>query len=199
MARDRDVAAFGERAQGYDEGWRGRLHHQIADRTADLARTCVPAPRRILDVGCGTGYLLGRLAACAPQAGVLAGIDAAPAMIEVARDAAADDRLRFVVGTAERLPWPAATFDLVVSTTSFDHWADQRAALAECARVLAPGGCLVLADLFSVLLLPTLLAGRRGKARTRRRAAHLLTVAGLHSPHWHRLYAVIIQAVTATK
>jgi hypothetical protein len=101
--------------------------------------------------------------------------------------------------TAERLPWPAASFDLVVSTTSFDHWADQRAGLAECARVLAPGGCLVLADLFSVLLLPTLLAGRGGKARTRRRAAYLLTVAGLHSPHWHRLYAVIIQAVTATK
>jgi SAM-dependent methyltransferase len=38
---------------------------------------------------------------------------------------------------AERLPWPAATFDLVVSTTSFDHWTDQRAGLAECARVLA--------------------------------------------------------------
>jgi SAM-dependent methyltransferase len=85
-------------------------------------------------------------------------------MIEVARDAAAaDGRLRFVVGTAERLPWPAATFDLVISTTSFDHWADQRAGLAECARVLVPGGCLVLADLFSVLLLPTLLAGRPGQ------------------------------------
>jgi ubiquinone/menaquinone biosynthesis C-methylase UbiE len=199
MARDRDVAAFGERARGYDLGWRGRMHHQIADRTADLALTCMPAPKRILDVGCGTGYLLSQLAARAPQAQVLAGIDAAPAMIEVARAAAADGRLRFAAGTAERLPWPAATFDLVVSTTSFDHWVDQPAGLAECSRVLAPGGCLVLADLFSVLLLPTLLAGRRGKARTRRRAAHLLTAAELHSPQWHRLYAVIIQAVTATK
>jgi ubiquinone/menaquinone biosynthesis C-methylase UbiE len=130
------------------------MHHQTADRTADLALTCVPAPRRILDVGCGTGYLLGRLAVRAPQAEALAGIDAAPAVIGVAGDAAADDRLRFVVGTAKRLPWPAASFDLVVSTTSFDHWADQRAGLAQCARVLAPGGCLVLADLFSVLLLP---------------------------------------------
>ena len=164
MSRDRDVAAFGERAQGYDQGWRGQMHHQIADRTADLALTCVPAPKRVLDVGCGTGYLLGRLAARAPQAEILAGIDLAPAMIEVARAAAADDRPRFVAGTAERLPWPAASFDLVVSTTSFDHWADQRAGLAECARVLAPGGCLVLADLFSALLLPTLLAGRRSKA-----------------------------------
>ena len=199
MARDRDVAAFGERAQRYDEGWLGQLHHQIADRTADLALTCVPAPRQILDVGCGTGYLLGRLAARVPQAGVLAGIDASPAMIEVASGAAADDRLRFVAGGAERLPWPAATFDLVVSTTSFDHWADQRAGLAECARVLVPGGCLVLADLFSVLLAPTLLTGRRGKARTKRRATRLVMAAGLHSPQWHRLYAVIIQAVTATK
>ena len=199
MARDRDVAAFGERAQRYDEGWLGQLHHQIADRTADLALTCVPAPTRILDVGCGTGYLLGRLAAHVPQAGALAGIDAAPAMIRAATDAATDDRLRFLVGTAERLPWPAATFDLVVSTTSFDHWADQRAGLAQCAQVLAPGGCLVLADVFSVLLLPTQLAGGRGKARTKRRATQLVTEAGLHSPHWHRLYATIIQAVTATK
>jgi ubiquinone/menaquinone biosynthesis C-methylase UbiE len=199
MAGDRDVAAFGRRAPRYDEGWRGRLHHQIADRTAGLALACVPAPRRILDVGCGTGYLLGRLAADAPQAEALAGIDAAPAMIEAAKAAATDDRLRFVVGTAEQLPWPAGTFDLVISTTSFDHWADQDRGLAQCARVLAPGGCLVLADLFSVLLLPTLLAARRGKARTKRQATQLLTSAGFRTPHWHRLYAVIIQAVTATK
>ena len=199
MSRDRNVAAFGRRAQRYDEGWLGQLHHQIADRTADLALACVPEPRRILDVGCGTGYLLGRLAARAPEAEGLAGIDAAPAMVKAARGAATDDRLRFVVGTAERLPWSAASFDLVVSTTSFDHWADQRAGLAQCARVLEPGGYLVLADLFSVLLLPTLLAGRRGKARTKRRATQLVTAAGFHSPHWHRLYATIIQAVTATK
>jgi ubiquinone/menaquinone biosynthesis C-methylase UbiE len=199
MAGDRDVAAFGRRARRYDQGWRGELHHQIADRTAGLARACVPAPRRVLDIGCGTGYLLGVLAAHAPQAECLAGIDAAPEMIEVARGTATDGRLRFVVGAAERLPWPDATFDLVVSTTSFDHWADQQRGLAECARVLAPGGCLVLADLFSVLLLPTLAAGRRGKARTKRRATRLLTAAGLNSPHWHHLYAAIIQAVTATK
>jgi ubiquinone/menaquinone biosynthesis C-methylase UbiE len=199
MSRDRDVAAFEQRARGYEEGWRGRLHHEIADRTADLALRCAPAPQRILDVGCGTGYLLRRLAARCPEATELAGIDAAPAMIEVAAAASDDDRLHFRTGTADELPWAAGTFDLVVSTTSFDHWADQRAGLTECARVMVPGGTLVLVDQFSSLLLPTLLAGRRGKARTRRRASKLVTAAGFRSLRWHDLYAVIIRAVTASK
>jgi hypothetical protein len=44
MTRDRDGAAFEMRAPGYQDGWRGRLHHEIADRTADLALASVPAP-----------------------------------------------------------------------------------------------------------------------------------------------------------
>jgi SAM-dependent methyltransferase len=119
-------------------------------------------------------------------------------MIEVAKDATPDGRLRFSTGTAERLPLPGNAFDLVVSTTSFDHWVDQQGGLAQCARVLAPGGCLVLVDQFSAWLLPTLLAGRRSKARTKRRATRLLATAGFRSIEWHNLYAVIIRAVTAS-
>lgn len=52
------------------------------------------------------------------------------------------DRLRFQLGAAAQLPYPDGTFDLVVTTTSFDHWADQRTGLHECARVLVPGGHL---------------------------------------------------------
>jgi ubiquinone/menaquinone biosynthesis C-methylase UbiE len=194
----RDVAAFDDRALGYEQGWRGRMHHDIAGRAAELAVSVHAAPRRVLDIGCGTGYLLRLLAERCPQATELAGIDAAPSMIGAAERAADDLRLRFTVGAAERLPYPDGGFDLVVSTTSFDHWSDQKAGLGECARVLAPGGHLVLADVFSPLLMPTSLAGRRGKARTPRRASQLLVSAGFHDLAWHDLYALIIKAVTAT-
>jgi ubiquinone/menaquinone biosynthesis C-methylase UbiE len=240
QAPHRDVDAFDERAPGYESGWLGRLHHEISDRTADLALKTAPSPRRVLDVGCGTGYLLRLLAERCPDAISLTGIDAAPSMIAVAEsggaesggaestgaesagaessDAAAsaavstaastastagtepasDPRLDFRLGLAEHLPFPDGAFDLVVSTTSFDHWNDQGAGLAECARVLEPGGALVLVDQFSAWLAPTLVAGRRGKARTKRRATGLLTAAGFQEPRWHDLYAVIIKAVTAT-
>jgi ubiquinone/menaquinone biosynthesis C-methylase UbiE len=193
------VQAFENRAGTYESGRLGQLHRDISDRVADLALEVAPAPRRVLDVGSGTGYLLGRLAARLPAAEEVTGIDAAPAMVTAARERASDKRVSFLAGTAERLPCADERYDLVVSTTSFDHWADQAAGVAECARVLAPGGHLVLADQFSLLLWPTLLAGRRGKARTRARATRLVTAAGLRSPQWHRVYAVIIQAVTAVK
>ncbi len=198
MPRDRDVAAFAERAEFYEDGWRGRLHHEISDRTAQLALAQVPAPHRVLDVGCGTGYLLRQLAARAPDAVELVGVDAAVPMVRVAQELTADPRARFHAATAEHLPGPHGVFDLVVSTTSFDHWADQQG-LRECARVMAPGGRLVLVDQFSPLYLPTLVGSRRGKARTRRRAMRLLTRAGFQSLEWHVLYAVIIGAVTASK
>jgi len=195
----RDVGAFNDRAAGYDLGSRGRLHHEIADRSASLAVATVATPRRVLDLGCGTGYLLRTLAVRYPDAEQLVGIDAAPEMVRKAAAGARDDRLTFAVGVAEHLGYTDGTFDLIVSTTSFDHWSDQLAGLSECARVLRPGGHLVLVDQFSWWLIPTTLTSRRGKARTRRRATRLLLSAGFCSPRWHRLYAVIINAVTATK
>jgi ubiquinone/menaquinone biosynthesis C-methylase UbiE len=195
----RDVAAFDDRARSYDEGWRGRLHHAISNRTAALAAATVAAPQRVLDVGCGTGYLIRVLAGHYPRAQELAGIDAASNMIQAAKSINDDERLTFVTGVAEQLPYADASMDLVVSSTSFDHWSDQGAGLAECARVLRPGGHLVLVDQFSQWLIPTLAVSRRGKARTRRRATALLLGAGFDRPDWHHLYAVIINAAVAIR
>lgn len=199
MPYDRDVQAFDDRAVSYESGRLGQLHKEISDRVVKLALSRVPAPRRVLDVGCGTGYVLRQLAARLPQTSEFLGVDAASKMIEVARSASPDVRLNFVQGAAERLPAADGAYDLMVSTTSFDHWADQAAGIRECARVLAPGGTLVLTDQFSPLLRPTMLGSRRGKARTRSRATRLITAAGLREPRWHHCYALIIQSVTAVK
>jgi ubiquinone/menaquinone biosynthesis C-methylase UbiE len=199
MPHDRDVQAFDERAASYEAGRHGQLHKEISDRVVGLVLSRVPAPRRVLDVGCGTGYVLRQLAARLPRASEFLGVDPAPKMIETARSASPDERLNFMPGTAERLPADEGAYDLVVSTTSFDHWTDQAAGIRECARALAPGGTLVLTDQFSNLLWPTMLGSRRGKARTRSHAARLITAAGLRDPQWHPCYAIIIQSVTAAK
>ena len=94
MNRERDVAAFEKRAPGYEDGRLGRMHREIADRTLDLALRCVPAPGHVLDVGCGTGYLLRQLAIRVPTAVEIAGIDAAPEMIRVADAASTDTTYR---------------------------------------------------------------------------------------------------------
>jgi ubiquinone/menaquinone biosynthesis C-methylase UbiE len=191
----RDVQAFHDRARDYEGGVLGRFHAEVVARTADLALACARSPKRILDVGCGTGLLLRQLAQRLPHA-ELTGVDAAQGMIEAANSTG--ERLRYLQCSAERLPFSGASFDLVISTTSFDHWTDQAAGLAECHRVLAPGGRLVLADLFSLALLPTLIGGRSDRARTRLRATKLLAAAGFRSVTWHRLHSGIIRAVTAT-
>jgi ubiquinone/menaquinone biosynthesis C-methylase UbiE len=193
----RDVGAFEDRAPTYERGWLGRLHREIADRTVELALSTGSVPERILDVGCGTGYLLARLAHRLPDAAQLEGIDPARAMIDVASASSDDDRLRFSVGAAEQLPYPDAAFDLVVTTTSFDHWVDQLRGLRECRRVLRQGGRLILVDQFSLWLLPTLLCGRRGKARTKSGCDRLLRRAGFDAGAWSDLYAVIIKGVVA--
>jgi ubiquinone/menaquinone biosynthesis C-methylase UbiE len=199
VARDRDVGAFDGRAESYESGWRGRLHHHIADQVAVLAAQVSPNARRVLDVGCGTGYLLRDLAGRLSAVQALEGIDAAPRMVETARSLGHDPRLSFRVGAAEQLPYDDGSFGLVVSTTSFDHWRDQQRGIRECARVLEPHGQLLLADLFSRWLALTLVGRRRGKARTRERVTLLLVEAGLGSPVWHRLGTPLIAAVVASK
>lgn len=198
MSFDRDVTAFEERATSYDAGWLGRLHHNIANRTVNVALASKPDPHRILDVGCGTGYLLRQLAKQRPDTVRLVGIDPASTMLDLAREQTADQRIEFTAGTVEDLPYPNRTFDLILTTTSFDHWTDQPTGISECARVLTTEGRLIITDLFSTLLIPTLVHSRKNKARTKPRAAHLLTSTGLDVLGWHDIFSPLIKAVVAT-
>jgi ubiquinone/menaquinone biosynthesis C-methylase UbiE len=94
---------------------------------------------RVLDVGCGTGNYA---AALRRETGCrMSGIEPSTEMLARARDAAAWDNLE--QGSAESLPFPDASFDLVMSTDVIHHVRDRDAYFHEAFRVLRPGGRIV--------------------------------------------------------
>ncbi|BAH55800.1 MULTISPECIES: class I SAM-dependent methyltransferase [Rhodococcus] len=103
---------------------------------------------RVLDVGCGTGYFATRLAAAIEPGGRAQGIDPSSPMIDYATGRRGTAHTTFSVAAAERLPFPDNSFDVVTSTLVIHHIApNARAAAArEMARVLRPGGRVLIAD-----------------------------------------------------
>jgi ubiquinone/menaquinone biosynthesis C-methylase UbiE len=204
MGRDRDVAAFDRRAVSYEHGWLAAWHDRITARSADIATRAAPGAQRILDVGCGTGALLRTLADRLSAATDLVGVDPAAGMITTGRSAPAlDPRIKLYEAAAERLPHPDASFDLVVSVTSFDHWTDQGLGISEVARVLTPGAPFVLVDLCARWLGLTMALSRRPRARTPHRVEQLLAAADLRVLRWERVDSLgtlpLLQAVVVRR
>lgn len=123
--------------------------HQLATVLAEALEGAAGAgcPRRLLDVGCGTGTVLGRLEAEAQENWdwTLLGADACLAMLGVARSKVF--HAEFTAGPAEALPFRSASIGCLVSTFAFHHFQSFDAFLDEARRVLAPGGRLVLRNI----------------------------------------------------
>ena len=121
---------------------------ELRQRTVNLAS--IEVGEQVLDVGCGTGTLAIEVARLVGRAGRVAGIDPGPQQIARARKKAARRNvpIEFQVGVIEQLPFPDQTFDVVFSTLMMHHLPAplKCQGLAEIARVLKPGGRLVIAD-----------------------------------------------------
>lgn len=141
-------ARYDRIAEGYARWWGPVLEptaHALLDRVEPLVTA---GAGRILDVGAGTGVL--SIEAVRRWPGVTVhGIDASGEMLEVARgraavglDAAQRDRVTFTVATADALPSPDDTFDLVVSSFVLQLVPSRHRALREARRVLRRGGTL---------------------------------------------------------
>lgn len=119
---------------------------------AVLARIDGLEPSTVVDLGCGTGQLTRRLIRGFPDANIV-GVDLSDGMLTEAavrlRQVGGDDQL-LVRADALQLPFAASSIDLVVCTESFHWYPDQAAALAELARVLNPGGRLLIASIATV-------------------------------------------------
>jgi arsenite methyltransferase len=104
---------------------------------------------RVLDLGSGAGTDSLVAAQMVGEQGHVTGIDMTQEMLAKARAAVAEMRARnveFVEGEAERLPFPDASFDVIISNGVIDLVPDKDAVFAEIFRVLAPGGRIQIAD-----------------------------------------------------
>ena len=121
---------------------------ELRHKTVNLAH--IQPGEHVLDVGCGTGTLAIEVSLRVGSAGRVAGVDPGTQQIAHARSKAARRNLPidFQIGVIERLPFPDQTFDVVLSTLMMHHLPDslKRQGLSEIARVLKPGGRLVIAD-----------------------------------------------------
>ncbi len=119
--------------------WLDRIGAPLAQLAIELLEP--GRDEQLCDVGFGGGALLERLLATGAKR--LAGVDVAQAMVERAR-ARFGERVELVQASATALPFADRSFDGLTSVSVVHFWADLGAPLAELARVLRPGGRLVL-------------------------------------------------------
>ena len=144
----RDVRrSFGHAAATYDE--HAFLQREIVNRLFDRLDYIKLEPKRVLDLGSGTGYVSEKCRARFPKAELIA-IDLAPEMLQLAKtrlpQTPALARLlgrsrsqRFVCGDAETLPFANESIDAVMSSATL-QWCDGELVTKEVARILKPNG-----------------------------------------------------------
>jgi arsenite methyltransferase len=123
----------------------------IAEQRAKTrAALALSAGEHGLEVGCGIGFLACEMAREVAPGGHVIGVDNSPDMIAAARARAEREglsgSLEFIVGDAARLDFPSDKFDFVVAVQVYLYVAEIARALAEAARVLKPGGRLIVVD-----------------------------------------------------
>ena len=136
-SEDSRAKAYYDDFSGWYERERGRGYHALIDDIEVGLAEPFARGGDILELGCGTGLILSRLA---PSARSAFGLDISPGMIARARDRGLDVAL----GSVTHLPFADDSFDLVYSFKVLAHVPDIGRALAEAARVTRPGGHMLL-------------------------------------------------------
>ncbi|MBK1986801.1 class I SAM-dependent methyltransferase [Sphaerospermopsis aphanizomenoides BCCUSP55] len=136
---------FDRWANSYDWTFPSFIYQAIHKRLLSYVELAPQA--NVLDLGCGTGRLLDRLASQFPEIRGT-GLDLSPQMLRVARQKNRHrPRLIYVEGNAESLPFAEGQFNAVFNTISFLHYPHPAQVLSEVKRVLSPGGRFYLVDI----------------------------------------------------
>lgn len=143
--KQRILKAFSAAASGYDTaaGFQERIAERLAARLAALPP--LPTGARVLEVGCGTGLLTRHLRAVLRDEAAILATDLSPAMVARAQAAlGTDPHLDFAAMDAEAPTLAEGSVGLIVSSLAAQWFSDLPKALAGLARLLAPGGHLML-------------------------------------------------------
>jgi ubiquinone/menaquinone biosynthesis C-methylase UbiE len=136
---------FDRWANSYDWTFPSFIYQAIHKRL--LTKVELSANANVLDLGCGTGRLLNRLANQFPEI-TGTGLDLSPQMLRVARQNNRHrPRLIYLEGNAENLPFVEGQFNAVFNTISFLHYPQPDQVLKEVARVLSPRSKFYLVDI----------------------------------------------------
>lgn len=112
----------------------------VAQRLHVLTHLSLSKGERVLDIGCGPGFLCEKIAAIVGNRGAVVGIDVSPDLIDLCRRRCSSTWLSYAVGDATRIRQPDATFDVAVCMQVAEYVPDVDRVLTETFRVLKPGG-----------------------------------------------------------
>ncbi|NOT34295.1 MAG: class I SAM-dependent methyltransferase [Candidatus Eisenbacteria bacterium] len=153
----------------------------------------LPASGRAIEIGCGSARLLARMGRAAPLE--LVALDPAPNALAIVRRTAAIAGLRMerVRGDALSLPFPDASFDLVLSGGLLEHFPEPEAVVAEMVRILRPGGT------FYADVVPRKLSMFRVRDAGRMLRTEWLMPGVYESSHGPRRYARALERLGCSK
>lgn len=128
-------------APQYDRRWSFYVNATVQET---MHRLDLNSHERILDLGCGTGTLIQRLLHLAPEIEIV-GLDPSAEMLNIARQKLPKS-VELRLGSADGIPFPNESFDLIISTNAFHYFRNPSQAIQEAKRVLKPNGHLVITD-----------------------------------------------------
>lgn len=132
---------FNSTAKFYDESNDGKFVAPMYDEI--IIRVNSLKPKKLLDVGCGTGNVLMKL--IKSNNIELYGLDISEEMIKVAKNNLGN-RAELKIADSESMPWEDNKFDVIVCNASFHHYPNPRKVLLEMRRVLKSDGSLIIGD-----------------------------------------------------
>jgi len=139
---ERNIRAYDKKADNYDNTQDGKFTEKF--KSLLLNNIAIQEGDSVLDVGCGNGTLLSRMAKIKTIQGF--GTDISPQMIKNA--ASRYPELKFVVSNCEKIPFDDDSIDIITVCAAYHHFPNVNAFAVEAKRLLRKGGSLYIAEVY---------------------------------------------------